>query len=133
MKTKSVLTKFSVIALLVLMLVAMPLSSASAQSEVVVSPAINLTNTGDSNGDGYFERAPAFLKAQSGTWYLAYSKSQTSFTHGGSPDGDVSYDIFIKTSLDSGSTWSSETKILDAAAIGAPLLSEVQPWWKPMV
>ena len=89
-----------------------------AASEVVVSPAINLTNTGDSSGDGYFERAPALLKAQSGTWYLAYSKSQTSFTHGGSPDGDVSYDIFIKTSVDSGSTWSSETKILDAAAIG---------------
>jgi parallel beta-helix repeat protein len=43
-------------------------------------------------------------------------KSQTTFTHGGSPD-DLKYDAYVKTSSDSGVTWSAETKILDAAAI----------------
>jgi hypothetical protein len=77
-----------------------------------------VTSTGDSSGDGYYERDPQLLIASGGTWWLTYSKSQTLFTHGGNPD-NLKYDIYVRTSSDSGTSWSAETKVLDAAAISA--------------
>jgi hypothetical protein len=82
-----------------------------------VGIAKNLTNTGNSSGNGYYERDPSLLVASGGTWYVIYSKSQTSFTAGDNPD-NFKYDIYVKTSTNAGVTWSSETKILDAAALG---------------
>ncbi len=92
------------------------LQTSVAQTNYYVTPAINLTNTSNSSGDGYYERDPSLLKSAGGTWYLIYSKSQTSFTHNNNPD-DLKYDVYVKTSTNSGTTWSSETKVLDAVAI----------------
>ncbi len=83
-----------------------------------VSPAVRITSTGNSIGDGYYERDSQLLTASGGTWYLTYSKSQTTFTHDGDPDA-LKYDIYVKTSSDGGATWSAETKVLDAAGISS--------------
>lgn len=83
-----------------------------------VSPAQNITNTGDTSGSGYYERDPELLISSGGTWYLVYSRSQASFAPGGNPDG-LKYDIYYQTSTDNGTTWSAAAKILNAAAISA--------------
>jgi len=90
----------------------------SSGATVEVSQARNLTGTGDASGDGYYERDPSLLMSSSGTWFLIYSRSQSLFTHGGSPDG-LKYDVYARTSTDSGATWSAETEVLDAGAISA--------------
>jgi len=90
----------------------------AASATVDVSPAKNVTNTGNASGNGYYERDPQLLEASSGTWYLIYSRSQTTFTAGGNPD-DLKYDIYHQTSTDNGATWSAAAKVLDAAAISA--------------
>ena len=92
-----------------------PLSAASGAIDV--SPVKNITSTGDASGNGYYERDPQMLEVSSGTWYLIYSRSQTTFSTGGNPD-DLKCDVYYQTSGDSGATWSVATKVLDAAAIG---------------
>ena len=92
-----------------------PLGAASGAIDV--SPVKNITNTGDAGGNGFYERDPQLLEASSGTWYLIYSRSQTTFSGGGNPD-DLKYDTYYQTSADNGATWSVATKVLDAAAIG---------------
>ena len=107
------------LALVLFVLFSVSLVSAIVLPKTIeVSPAIKITNTGDASGNGYYERDPSLLMSSSGTWYLVYSKSQTSFTHGGSPD-DLLYNVYVKTSTDNGATWSAETKVLDATAISS--------------
>lgn len=84
----------------------------SGTSIIDVSPAVRITDTGDANGDGNYERDPQLLIASDDTWFLTYSKSKTSFTHGGNPD-TLKYDVWVKISTDGGVTWLGETKVLD--------------------
>jgi len=95
-----------------------PAEASPGGATIDVSTAVRITSSGDSSGDGYYERDAQLLMASGGTWYLTYSKSQTSFNHGSNPD-DLQYDIYVKKSSDGGVTWSAETKVLDAAAISS--------------
>lgn len=93
-----------------------PAEASPGGDTIDVSAAVRITSSGNSSGDGFYERDPQLLIASNGIWYVAYLKSQTLFTHGDAPD-DLKYDAYVKTSSDSGATWSAETKVLDAAAI----------------
>ena len=75
-------------------------------------------NTGDvqniTNSSTYYEREADLLKASSGTWYLTYAKTRTTYTAGDNKD-TYDYDAYVRTSTDSGANWSGETKVLDGS------------------
>jgi hypothetical protein len=68
-------------------------------NRIEASPGSFVTATSN-----YYERDPELLKASSGTWFLVYAKSQTTYSPGGNPDILV-YDVYYSTSTNHGATW----------------------------
>ncbi|SYZ72516.1 exported hypothetical protein [Candidatus Zixiibacteriota bacterium] len=90
--------KSKILSVVLLSLVLMVLAG-SALGDVEVGSGIAIGST-----PNHYERDPELLMASSGTWFLIYARSQSTFAPGDNPDVLI-YDIYYSTSTDQGNTW----------------------------